>query len=497
MNTWDRMLVALGSRQLKESLLTVASGGIDPDDALYRPLTERGVGDLDAYTHDKMLNICLYLDRTNAASRRMLDLIRYFVFGEGLTLKFQNRDVEAVVNRHWNDPINRWDRRGPRLFRQLLRDGEVLVVAGVNSVDGMVRWGSLPSRTIEHVTVDPNNWEIITSVTRKRQKNDDGKTWSIISQNLQTGHLEGEALFWVLNDDGRRGISFLYPLADLLDAMEETIYNDVERQQLLKSFLIDVTVNGADDKKIAEMKRDPMYATPKPGSVWMHNENIENKMIAPDLRAYESVAAMKFLLNFIVGSAGIPFHWFGFGGDANRATAATMDEPVIKMLTYWQDLWVDHMDDVLRYVIDQAVIAGTLPAQVERQDGDGEPVKDKAGNVEMIDARDAVEVVTPDMDTTDIGQVSTALQQVAASLMTAVNESWISDETAQQTFWLLLSHLGVDVDPAQEQRLLQQADQARQAQEQSRPSIDPATQKLLTLAMAGKNGNGTTDAPHS
>ena len=392
------------------------SGGIDTDEALYRPLTQRSVGDLDSYTRDKMLDISLYLDRTNPVARRMLDLIRDFVFAEGMRRKYVNRDVERELERHWNDPINKWEERGPRLFRQLMRDGEVLLVRSVNPVDGFVRWGSLPSRVIDSVNVDPNNHEIVRSIRRKREPNEDqGKLFQAIGPNLETGRYEGEALLWKLNDDGEgtRGISFLYPLADMLDVLEETIFNEMERQQLLKAFLIDVTVTGADESKIDRMKRDPMYASPKPGSVWMHNENIDNKMLTPDLKASDFVSGMEFFLNFALGGAGIPLHWYGFGGDANRATATTMDEPTIKMLTQWQNVVECFLETALRYVVDQLVAAGTLPETVEEQDSDGAPVKDDQGNPKMILSRDAFDIQPPEMDTTDIAQVGNALHASA------------------------------------------------------------------------------------
>ena len=497
MSLWTRIVSFITGADMRESLLPSGTGGIDQDEALYRPLTERGIGDLDAYTHDKMLGICLYLDRTNPVARRMLDLIRDFVFGEGLQVKANNQDVHEWLERHWDDPINNWDRRGPRLFRQLLRDGEVLNIASVNAVDGFVRWGSLPSRTVDAVMVDPNNWEIVQRIVRKRSGTEDqGKSWLAIRQSLETGRMEGEAMLWALNDDGQRGISFLYPLADMLDALEESVYNELERQQLLKAFLFDVTLQGANTSQIKEWVSDPTHGPPKPGSIRVHNENEQWNVLTPDLKAGDFRGGMEFHLNFVLGGAGIPLHWYGFGGDANRATAATMDEPIVKMLTYWQDLWTEQMEDLLRFVIDQAVIANSLSEMVEEQDGEGQPVTDGNGNVKMIRARDAFDIETPDMNTTDIVQVSTALQAVSNALSNAQAEHWVSEETAQRTFWLLLSHLGVDVNQAQEQRLLAQA----QSDQGNQPQTTPQTQNALALAMMGQNGNtpqpnGTGNAP--
>ena len=198
----------------------------------------------------------------------------------------------------------------------------------------------------------------------------------------------------------------------------------------------------------------------------------------------------------MLGGAGVPLHWFGFGGDANRATATTMDEPVIKMLTQLQNVNVSFLETVLRYVVDQLVAAGTLPDMVEEQDSDGQPVMDADGKVQMIRSRDAFDIEPPEMDTTDIAQVGNALQSISNALTNATSENWISTETAQNVFWSLLGHLGYEVDSAQEKRLLATAQQQQDAQ----PQTDPNTQRMLALAMAGQNGpqpNGSVNAPTS
>ena len=301
MNLWNRFLVFLGTSQLKESLLPAMSGGIDSDEGLYRPLTQRSVGDLDTYTRDKMLDISLYLDRTNPVARRVLNLLRDFVYAEGMRRKYVNRDVEAELEKHWHDPINKWDERGPRLFRQAMRDGEVVLVRSVNEHNGFVRWGSLPSRVIEDVTVDPNNHEILRTIVRKRGRNEENsRAFTAIMPNLETGTLDGEALLWAFNDDGegQRGISFLYPLADMLDLVEESIFNDMERQQLMKAFVLDVTVQGGDAAAIEKARRAPEHQSPKPGSVLIHNENYDYKYLTPDFKAYRVRGRYEVLSQF-------------------------------------------------------------------------------------------------------------------------------------------------------------------------------------------------------
>lgn len=479
-NWFHRFLASIGGAGLREAILPPSGGGIDSDEHLFRSLTSRvGAGDLAPYQHDKMLEVALYLDRKNPVASRMLDLLTDFVFGEGISFKAHNAQVHEVLERHWGDPLNRWDLRGPRLFRALLRDGEVLLTSGVNPVDGMVRWGRIPAQQIKTVEVDPLNWEITRRVILYPERaGDPDRAIEAINQSLETGRLEGMALYWKLNDDGKRGISLLYALADLLDLLEQGIFNDAEREMLMKSFLFDVTVRQADANEIARLVReDPQFQPPRPGSVRVHNENVEWQVHSPDLRGYESVNGHKFRLNLILGSVGIPEHWYGMGGDVNRAVGTVMDEPTIKMLTRLQNLWRELMTDALRFVLDQAVLAGTLPASVPREDQDGQATGD------VIDPRDAFEVVTPDMSTTDIQQTSAALAQVALALTSMTQSHWVSSETAQQAVWLMLSQLGVEIDAEREADLIAQEKAEAERKKREMFEMGANTANALTRAV--------------
>lgn len=472
---------------LSESVALPPSGMIDPDDYLYRPLTARVAGaGLPVWQQDKQLALARHLDRGNPAARRILDLLRDFVFGEGVTLAYQNDQVEAILDAHWHDPLNRWDSRGPRWFRTLLRDGELLAVVAVNPVNGFVRWGSISPERIKQVKSDPNNWEVVRQITLKPEKpGEPDRVLTAITVDLASGAMDGEAMLFRLNDDGGRGISYLYPLADLLDALDQAIFNDVERAALLKAFVWDVTVqNATPDQLNLMVATDPQFQPPKPASVRAHNENITWNAVTPGLNAGDGVLFNTFLLTYTLGGAGIPLHWFGFGGDANRATAGEMDEPVIKFLTRLQDQWREHLTDLLRFVVDQAIAHNQLPATVARQDGEG---KDTG---EQLDARDAFAVVMPDMNTTDIAQVAAALQQVAAALLTMTGEHWVSAETAQQTAWGLLAHLGQEIDPTVEQARIK----AQQAQDAERQQLDQARQQQL-LSLVRPNGTEPARQP--
>src|SRR5680860_1196362 len=368
MSTWDTIRGWFGFAPLAESIM------IDSDDYLYRPLTSRATSDLPQHQHDRMLKIAAHLDRSNPVAKRIMDLLTDFVFAEGVQITCRNAEVEKLLRDHWDDPVNDWDARGPRMFRLRLRDGEIVMPAGVNEVDGAVRWGMIPSRMVKEVRPDPLNWEIVRSVILMPETTErEGRNLAVINEQPESGRLEGECVFLKINDDGLRGISMLYPLADFLDSLNTMAFSEVDRAQMVRAFVWNVTIQA----------------------------------LAPQLNSYDATELMGWVLNtLILGSVGVPEHWFGSGGDVNRAVGAVMETPTIKMLSRLQRDWQQVMSDVLRYVVDQAVIHGALPAQVAVENADGK----RTG--EMIDPRLAFEVVAPDMDTTDMTQLAATVVQV-------------------------------------------------------------------------------------
>lgn len=457
MSMWDTFKHWLGfGGTIAESIT------IDADDYLYRPLTGRSISDLPEHQHDKMLKVAMHLDRSNPIANRIMDLLTDFVFAEGVQIKTRNKDVHALLEAHWNDPVNKWDSRGPRMFRIRMRDGEVVMPAGVNPVDGKVRWGMIPSRVVKEVEPDPTNWEIIRTVVLKPETAaTEGRRMAVISESPESGRLEGECLFLKLNDDGLRGVSLLYPLADFLDALNTMAFSEVERAQLLRAFVWDVTVSGATEDDLQRFSRDASFQVPKPGMVRLHNEGVVWQALTPALEAWDSTNLLGWILNTLVlGSSGIPEHWFGSGGDVNRAVGTVMDTPTIKMLSRLQRDWRDVMTDVLRFVVDQAVEHGALPQMVPLEDSDGNATDG------MVEARLAFEVEVPDMDTTDMAQLATTVVQTVQALVVAEDREYISRETARSVFISAIAQIGPDIDPDDEAKRVQEQTKEREQDEQ-------------------------------
>ena len=138
---------------------------------------------------------------------------------------------------------------------------------------------------------------------------------------------------------------------------------------------------------------------PRTGGAFIHNEKVKSEAVAPDLKADDSQKAARLHRNHILGSRGLPEHWFGGGGDVNRATAAEMDAPSHKIIENRQEKIKNMLEVVFDFVIFSARNSGYLRVTDE-----------EAGSYD---------IQTPEISDKDVAKLSTMLQQVAASLVAA------------------------------------------------------------------------------
>jgi hypothetical protein len=192
---------------------------------------------------------------------------------------------------------------------------------------------------------------------------------------------------------------------------------------LLNSFIWDLKVEGGDEK---EIKKHLEAFTKKSGSAFGHNEKVTLTASAPELKAIDAQTGARLFRNHIMGRFGYPEHWYGGGGDVNRATAEEMAAPALKMLSTKQLAVKYILEDLFNYQIRQSRKARYI--NVSDQD---------AGNYSIL---------TPQMETKDVGKLGALVQNVATALMTAETQDWIDKDTARKIFIAVTNFTGVDVD---------------------------------------------------
>jgi hypothetical protein len=221
------------------------------------------------------------------------------------------------------------------------------------------------------------------------------------------------------------GTSELFNVGEHLESYEQTMIDSGEKHAQFNAFYNDVTVEGADAKKLEEERN--LYTPPRTGGAFIHNEKVKVQAVSPDLKPLDSEAATRFQRRHILGSKSLPNHWYADPDGSNRSTADSMDRPTLMKLTSLQDECTAALDTIADFVIASALEAAYLTVSEE------EAYK--------------YEISTPPLTDKDVAKLSTMLRDVSTSLVVAQTQGWIDQEKAGRMFAFCTAMLGFKYDP--------------------------------------------------
>ncbi len=450
---WTERLVdiAFGSlieARVAERLPAAALGSAE--DLGWRRLTGNPERELISTSQERMIELCYWLWETNPMAGWMIDLVVAFVLGEGLPYEAEDPDVKQILDDFWNNPVNRMTIYFDKHVRELGIFGELLFPATTAGQTGRLYLGYIDPAQIDAVVTDPENVKMIIGVKLKDTVGKPGRHYQTIlpaeadyvlsptAKAMRKTFTDGECFYFSINNvtNSPRGRSDLIRVADWLDAYEQFLYDYAEKWPLLNAFVWDLQVDDADPKALdEEMKR----FTKKSGSVYGHNQKVKLQAVTPDLGAVDANEGARLLRNHILGSRSIPEHWYGGGGDVNRATASEMGEPIFKMLSMRQKIVKYILEDMFTHAIRKA-----------RETGYARLTDEQANNFS---------VVTPELTARDVSKFASAVQQIGAALVGAETQGWIDKDTAGKIFGVTMGFVGVEIDyEAVKKSLADQAD---------------------------------------
>ena len=148
----------------------------------------------------------------------------------------------------------------------------------------------------------------------------------------------------------------------------------------------------------------------------------------PGCERARRVETSRLFRNHLLGGLAIPEHWFGGGGDVNRATAAEMGDPAFKTLKVRQRLW----SEILRRAAEVAL--------ARRLDPTGSTWPDPA------DPALAVSVEWPEMVVADASRHAEALAQTTGAVGLAIDRGLLTEASALRLLAALAERLGVELD---------------------------------------------------
>lgn len=456
LNKWSDGAVAEAFREAKTAY------DDDPRATEYRRLSQAN-RDLYPFEFDKAARMSFTSWQRNPLARRLIEIMTDFTAGEefAVTVKIMQRtededsdnDTEREdAQKIWDDfathPVNRFYDDFSMFVQDLLINGELCFPTTVNAKreidggelgDGGVMIGYIDPLNIKEVITMPDNVRQVEALSLAA-KNADPIIKSVVRYDTKPesptyGKLVGEILFWRINRvvNQTRGHGELIELLDWLDGLDQFLFDALQAFRVRNAFYWDVTAIGADDAQVNQLAKT--VTPPKTGRVRVHNDKILYDAKAPTLGSVEVETALLSFQTFVVGTKGFPIMWFGSGADTNRATAAEMGVPTMRMLKAFQSEIKRFVKYVCQFVLDQAELAGSL----------------KLSENEYCE----ITVDMYDFERADAAVIGAGFQQIVAALTLAQDNAWLSPETAKRIIDGFVQRFGVEPDDVDQDEIAQ------------------------------------------
>ena len=429
----------MGIARLQGSIGLVGTDQADEDK--YRRFTQKNIRDLSPMQFKTIQEMSFYQWQRFPLAHRMIEIITDFCIGDDFGVKVRikkrvkdkededtgRRDGQQVWDDFFFDPVNHLDEDMHTITQDGFLNGELVLPAFVNDMDGTVLLGYMDPAFIKEVVIVPGNAREIDELVMVPPNETEQKKLKVIryDQNPKSESyrkLVGEAFFFRLNYvmTQTRGHGDLTQQLDWLDAFEQFLFGVLDGFDARNAFFYDVTLEGATE----QMLKKTQISRPKQGEVVTHNEKAKYEVKSPSLNSVDASEATRLIRNFIIGTKGWPDHFFGEGSDVNLATAQVMSAPTIRMVKRKQNKWKKFIKKIALFVLQQRV--------------------DKKKITLAADEYFDIEVSMFNIDQKDSAVIGSAFVQLVTALRVAAQSHWITDETAQKVVNGILGMLGIE-----------------------------------------------------
>lgn len=330
----------------------------------------------DWATRKDVLTNCHAAYHRNPLAKATVDLTRRFVIGKGHTVIAQNQEVQAVIDEFRANPENNVYGYDRTFIQDLQVDGELFIQYFVE--DGQVVIAQVPPWFVKGVTTEAGFFRRIRSWELEYTQDGQPKQDSIPG---------GQMLHIAINNHGYelRGRPDLFVILPWLRAYNEWLVDRARQNKWRNALLWLVKVASRVPGAVAKM-RAVWRVPPPPGSTAVVPEGVEVEALSNPVGAGDaSEDGRQIKLNIIVG-VGLPEYMMADGQNANLASASAQQLPALWKFTDGQELMTEQVwTPIYRTVIQAAVDAGRLPAEVPVEDPDGDPLPD-ADPILAVDA---------------------------------------------------------------------------------------------------------------
>ncbi len=491
------------------------------EDIGFRPISERAGGkrtrDLNILSHREMINVALFLYSSNSLAEWLVDMPVSLVVGQDIGYSIAiaadkavaagalkttedaaelTASIRKILDKFWYHPAHNIAEKAPEYARTYLVTGHlVLPITAVNEVDGTPQFDLVDAAQItgvnpagfgtERQSAIVPGWVRFTPIDagaisaaprayRVLQQNVDGlfvpkdpgqegDAFASV-EGPEDAKVMGECLYFRNNKllNSMRGMSYLTPVADWVDALDQFTWATLDRAKLRNAIVWHLQLQGiTDPNRLREQTDKLMTALVKPGSVYTTNDQTTLEAKNANLGAADSVELGRMILTHILGSKGFPESWFSHGGGTNRATAGVQTDVAYKALLGLQMRFRSIFRTMLHTAYDSAQ---------ERQSS----VLPKRTESPWL----TLEPIMPVVQERDMSRLAASAAQMASGLEGAIAASLISERTGRRTFLDMMGQMTggayeLDEEEAQIEQEKQDAqdDQAAAAQDAYRKQL--------------------------
>nr|WP_321349778.1 hypothetical protein [uncultured Methanoregula sp.] len=329
-----------------------------------------------------------------------------YVFAQGMTVKAENPDVDAVVQKFIGDRMNYKAFTGHQAWMMneavLALSGNLFFALFTNLSTGRVIVRQISPYEIADIITDPEDSAMPWYYKRTFEVNQFSAGTGLVTPKIEVAYypdwrynpedkpttINGKTVHWEAPvyhiktnclPDMKFGVSELYSTLDWAKAYKTHLENGNKIWQALASFAFKMTTKGgqsaiaATATKIKSLigKPDGTASTPEQrpvASTFTSGESVKLEPFKTSGMTISMEDARSHRLMVCSGS-GIPDHIeSGDVSTGNLATSKSMERPLELQFQSRQKLWIDIWEDILEYVIDQAIKAKNGPLKGTEED---------------------------------------------------------------------------------------------------------------------------------
>lgn len=397
-----------------------------------RNLTQKNTLQIPPLIHTKAQQLSYHLFVSNPLAKRIVELKRDYVIGEGLEFRAEDPEVQSFLEAFWYEDVNDWESRILTFVQDLSVFGEQLYTFNIDKEAGFLGVQDINPLNIKTVITSPLDRSRVDTVILLEdalaENNPDLRKelseLTVIHKELGGKVSKGDALFFRVNDVAYsgRGVPDLFSIIDWLYLLDSFVYNVSEKMEYLNRWFWDITLEGAGENDIKKFKETISSNPPRPGAYNVHNEYVKWGAVSPDQRMDDVTELIRELRNVILTGAGLNSILVGDpSGTLGRQATPELLDAVFRSMKVRQRVIKSAVVRFFNHQIDQKVALGYLEPNVSRK----------------------VSIFMPRIAVRDLQRMGGVVQRVAAAVGEAVEQGLISDEEGSLVLRAILDEMGL------------------------------------------------------